>query len=163
MMSPSDGQPCDCFIFRKEGAAVHRLTFFRIHPTNAAPALYMYLDGLNETMGYGRVAYGWFQADPHEAQVPLGFTPPDLLEAKEINYSFFTQKRSGTKWLSHAHLFRLRDGSTFIVVYSSTEVTSPETLERVYSRFDLEGGRFEKKTARRLKKHAVTAIRPSCF
>jgi hypothetical protein len=128
----------DYFVFRRTGQPPHRLTIFRIPPGNAAPALYMYLDSLFETMGDGiPIQQQWPKEDKMESGHPLRTDPPDVADANDIEYSFMSKMESGMSWLTHVHLSGFDDRWRYIIVYTSTEVTSPEILDtvRFHSRF----------------------------
>jgi hypothetical protein len=130
----------DYFVFRRTGQPPHRLTIFRIPPGNAAPALSMYLDTLWETMGDGvPVQQQWPKEDKVESGHPLRTDPPNLANANDIEFSFMSKMESGMSWLTHAHLSGFDDRWRYIIVYTSTEVTSPEILDtvRFHSRFAL--------------------------
>jgi hypothetical protein len=127
----------DYFVFRRTGLPLHRLTVFRVPPGRAAPALYMYLDTLHETMADGiPILQRWPKLDVVESGFPLRLDPPDGASTNEIDISFTSKTQSGTSWLTHACLSRPYHGWTFILVYTSTEVTSPELVEdvRLFSR-----------------------------
>jgi hypothetical protein len=136
--TPPQSQPRDYFVFKRVSPPVHRLAVLRYSSVRAAPALYMYLDGLHETMGDGvPMEERWPKEDEVYGVFPMRQEPQDVGKVSDIDFSFVAQGKSGTSWLTHTHLWRRYDNWTFIFVYASTEVTSPEVLDEVQGRSEL--------------------------
>jgi hypothetical protein len=130
----NDSKRPDYFVFKKAGDPVQRLAFLRRSPAIAPKHLYQLMDGLVETMGDGVPFEETKGPLDYGSAFPMRQEPKDVTGAREIEFSFISNRRStGVSWLCHAVLF-FKEGWVFVIVHTSPEVTSPELIQDVHFR-----------------------------
>ncbi len=124
----------DCFVFRKLGDRLERITVIRYRPEIAQKKASMYADSIADSIEKGVPAFinkNDLQALVHDEIEQLG--QPKDWDDNELELTYVYAGKKEAPWMSHAFI-TLRSDWIVIGIHSSPYAISPETIRELRDR-----------------------------
>ena len=122
----------DCFVFRKIGDRLERVTFIRYRPEIAQKSAYMYADSIADSVRFGIPYFVNSDFVTHaqtEFEIEQINTPKDWKE-NDLELTYVYASKKDAPWMSHSCI-RLKSDWVVIGVHSSPFAITPETIRQI--------------------------------